>query len=85
MKIETRFDVNDEVYFLYDHKITVGYVECVNFSKQCGTFERDKIKSKTLYLIRYNKEGEKDFASLAFGISEESCFSSREELIMSIQ
>lgn len=74
MKIETRFNVDDNVYFMHDNRVATGRVAAV----QVYAYKpyNDKVVTGTKYYLK--NSGKSD------GYMEDALFASKEELLKSL-
>ena len=74
MKIETRFNVDDEVYFMHENKVASAQVATVHVytHKPLG----DRVVISTKYYLKHS--GKSD------GYMEDALFASKEELLKSL-
>ena len=70
MKIETRFNIEDEVYFMCDNKVCIGYIDEIKISINSNN---DQLTS---YIVNSNH--------MRVHKTSENLFSSKEELLKSL-
>lgn len=74
MKIETRFNVDDEVYFMHKNKVASAKVAA--FQVYAHKPYNDKVVTGAIYYLK--NSGKSD------GYTEEELFTSKEELLNSL-
>lgn len=74
MKIETRFNVDDNVYFMHENRVATGKVAVVQFYAHKPY--NDKVVAGTKYYLK--NSGKSD------GYMEEELFASKQELLNSL-
>lgn len=77
MKIETKYDLKETVYFMYENKINKGYVQKIIYETDISVFNNQVTKILT-YLVAVEQ------TVLNFRFSEYQLFKSKEELINSL-
>ena len=74
MKIETRFNVDDKVYFMHDNRVATGQVAAVQVYAHKPY--SDKVVTVTKYYLKYSCKSD--------GYMEDALFASKEELLKSL-
>lgn len=74
MKIETRFNVDDNVYFMHDNRVATGQVAVIQVF--ASNPYKDKVVTDTIYYLK--NSGKND------GYMEDALFASKEELLNSL-
>ena len=74
MKVETKFNVDDIVYFMHENRVATGQVAVVQFHAHKPY--NDKVVTGTKYYLK--NSGKSD------GYMEDALFASREELLNSL-
>jgi hypothetical protein len=83
MKIETRFNIGDEVFFLNDGKIISNLVN--SFSTSTDLLKTDKpVDNKTRITYFFQMEKNSVMGYEYKSVEEKDAFTSREELIKSL-
>ena len=78
MIIETKFNIDDEVYYISATKVAIGYIHYISVTvTQSGEIKKE-------YILRTRKELSEASWSMPVSAGEGDIFSSREELVNSI-
>lgn len=75
MKIETRFNVDDEVYFMHDNRVAIGNVATIQ------VYTHKPLGNEIVISVKYYLKG---CSVQSNGYIEEELFASKQELLNSL-